>query len=112
MKKGRMHACIWLSLIAFAVFSLIAVIKAFTEKPFRIELLLGIIGRFMGTFLCAVFIPIGVLNFVFAFFFPNAPLEVSAGIMCAWLYFGGVICANVMYHWLEKKYPAPPIGRI
>ena len=55
MKKGRMHACIWLSLIAFAVLSLIAVIKAFTEKPFRIELLLGIIGRFMGTFLCCIY---------------------------------------------------------
>ena len=51
MKKGRMHACIWLSLIAFAVLSLIAVIKAFTEKPFRIELLLGIIGLFYVLYL-------------------------------------------------------------
>ena len=111
MKKERMHACIWLSLIAFAVLALIAVIKAFTENPFRIELFLGTIGRFMGSFLCAVFIPVGVLNFVFAFFFPNAPLGVSAGIMCSCLYFGGVICANVMYHWLGKKYPAPPVDR-
>ena len=110
MKKGSMHACIWLSLITFVVLSLIAVIKALTEKPFKFELLLGIIGRFMGSFLCTVFIPVGVFNFVFSFF-PNIPLGVSAGIMCAWLYFGGVICANVMYHWLEKRTPAPPAGR-
>lgn len=102
MKKGRMHACILLSLIAFAALSLIVVVKALTEKPFRIEPLLGIIGCFLGTFLYAVFIPIGMLNFVFAFFFSNIPREISAGIMCAWLYFGGVICANAMYHRLEK----------
>ena len=102
MKKG-IHACIWLSLIAFFIFSLLAVIKVFIEKPFQIELLLGVIGRFMGSFLCAVFIPVGVLNLIFAYLFPDVSLGVSAGIMCVWIYFGGVICANVMYHWLKKR---------
>lgn len=71
MNKGGMRACIWLSLIAFAILSLIATIKVVAEKPIKVESLIGIIGRVMGAFLFAVFIPLGVFKLIFIYLLPQ-----------------------------------------